>query len=169
MFALRDALRDLLATDAQFGLRLNFVPNTSPARTRRAVYINHISHFPKVLFPAAFLSMDGGTDDDVRCADDITVNLDIWTHELQPDPLGPDAGMAYGATDADRLYRRARVLLHQLHLRTALRPALFACVSCHELYGSRTESYDATQKLFTVTTRYRVRLIENGAEVAVAN
>ena len=164
MFVLRAALREALLADAVLAQQLNFVPDTEPPDTRRAVYINHLSQFRKINYPAISIFMDGGVDAHVLFADDIVVSIDVWTSETADIP-----GVAYGATGADALYRRCRALLHQAQYTAIIPRTTFSVQRFAEIDSSRMEDFDFDQKLFHIATRYRARLIEADAELLIAN
>lgn len=161
MIELKSRIRLVLMADTTLATMLNVVPGT----TRKAVYINHLSQFTHVMYPAISIFMEGGgVDSDVVFAEDYPVQLDVWTEDRQDAPQ-----LAYGLTGAWQIYRRMKQLLHQSQLNGIVADTAYAVMRFAEIPGSVSEDYEPDQKLHHIMTRFRARLIPTDAELITPN
>lgn len=163
MLALRSQMAGALLAVDNLTAALNVVPQTNDP----AIYLRHVADIETIWWPALSLFSVGGPDEQLKFAEDVSVQLDIWTEEP---PSTPVRGRAYGLAGAELVYRLARSVLHMAHLRGTLnKPGAFTVPQCEEVARAQQYSYETPRRLHHYSTAYRVRVVPVGAEFVFPN
>lgn len=160
MFEFKTRVYTVLAADTALTALLSKVPGTS----RPAIYLNHLSQFQTVTYPAVSLFWaEGGADAQVQQAESGVLLVDIWTEER---PAQSSGGIAGDLSGAWAIYRRIKPHLHRAQLGQGLADPAYRLAYCVEMGATVTEEFDEKLKLYHVQSRYRVVLMPVGAEMA---
>jgi len=162
MIEFKSKVRSVLLADPVLAPKLAW--SYGPTRDHRAVYLNHLSHFTKVNYPAISIYWESGSDQHVVFAMKGQLWVDIWVWETPSDP-----GTVRGLEGAYSIYYDVRRLLHRQHLTALLHSAPYWLVNCTEQESCFMEDFDEEQKLYHVASKYTVELAPTGAEEAVPN
>lgn len=158
MFEFASRVYDVLAADAALTAKLSTVPTTN----RPAIYVNHLSHFAKVTYPAvSLLWRSGGADQAVQCAEAGVFDIDVWTEER-----ASDAALAGGLSGAWALYRLIKPHLHRAHLSRHLADQAYQLTYCVELDATALDDFDDDHKLYHIHAPFRVQLMPKDAWLA---